>query len=108
MSSSKWGGLAESCRLGAMPLPPETPELMTTAEVAAVIRRCDETVRSFVKDGALDGAMVGAKFLITRKSVERLLERVTSPERAKRDDMAAPPARTTSAASSPYRSRRRG
>jgi excisionase family DNA binding protein len=81
-------------------------DFMTSTEAAKAIRRSDESVRKYVADGTLEGALIGGRYLITRRSVEALIKRISSSPQ-QRDDARGPLAHTMSA-TAPYRRRRGG
>jgi hypothetical protein len=84
----------------------ELDEFMTIPETAKWLRRSDDTIREYIANGTLVGKLVVGRYLITRRSVEKLLGTLVGKLETK--DMRAPLADTASPMSStaPYRSRR--
>lgn len=53
--------------------PRRLPELLTTAQYAAIAQCAEATVRRRLRMGELDGCKVGSLWLVRRHEVEKLL-----------------------------------
>ncbi len=73
---------------------PTLPEMLTTAEVAAVLRCCQRTVYRLISCGALPDAGLPKKILIPRPVLEQFLT-TRVPNRVGRTRHQAPRSTTT-------------
>jgi len=55
-------------------------DLLTTAEVAEVLRCSPDAVIRRIREGSLDAIQVGRRWLVARKTIERMLAGITGGE----------------------------
>jgi len=81
---------------------PRTPssgdELMTVAEIAAVLRLNQQTIRNWIDHGRLPAVRIGRRVRIKRSDFEQLLTSAARPPEGRRHALASTPPRSSGTA----------